>query len=203
MRKSVALFFASIFLFASMPLVPGVSAATMTANAARRASLRLHPKMVSSSSKSSVQMSLGNQEFMPFLQRYVTVPSEWSVTIGTSSASFERMTDGRKGGSFSVEQIDVKQCDVGKIQEEYRKRMNLKLDDKDLPVTYIRIGGLLWAGLTWLDGTTPGGSRHWCIVPTNRIHVSHIRADDGEGDTKKFVEGSMLRDLAKDTRRSR
>jgi len=125
------------------------------------------------------------------------------VTIGTDSAIFTRTTDGNKSGSLTVSLISQTECDTNAIQKAYRKRMSLPEEDVSLRVNYMRVPGWLGAGFTWVDGSTSGGNRQWCVIPPRRVGVSLIRADDGEGSVKEFIEKNLLLQLANEPKKGR
>jgi hypothetical protein len=222
MRRFLSLFLVSIIVFTTLPSMDIGEAAPLTRKEARELARKKSAERyarrrgqvssessstsrsstpVSSSRASSVSSAGGSEKlFLSFLGRFVSFPQEWEVTIGKDKATFVRTTDGNQSGTFTVELIPHTECDVNAVQKDYRKRHDLSEEEPSIQVDFMRIPGIFGAGYTWLDGSTPGGNRHWCVIPRERIGVSHIRADDGEGDTKAFVEKTMLRQLGDEPR---
>ena len=132
-----------------------------------------------------------------FVDRQLWLPGSWTVVQGVDKLSFRKhSTDGLHESSVRLELIPRDQCGYGLVRIRALKVWGgITLDQAQGRIEPIRFGTSKYRGYTWMEPSTWGGDRHWCIAQDLK-NALELTATAGDSDLITFITNDLLLQLA-------
>jgi hypothetical protein len=147
--------------------------------------------------------------YIPFLQRFVSIPKEWNTIVEDRRVIFEKrianlkqgdFPTSRPGGWFVITPISVADCSITKLNDVLKERT--AMDPKNLGIARESFTGISSSALQWREREAGRTIHHWCVIPIERVRAAEVFTPETDTHSKLLIRSSILRQLSVKARRT-
>ncbi len=132
-----------------------------------------------------------------FVDKQIWLPGSWTVNQGVDRVSFRKKhADGVHESLVRIEMMPRDQCAYGLVRMRALKAWGGNgLEQSQGRIEPVSFGTSKYRGYSWMEPSTWGGDRHWCVAQDLK-NAMDLTATAGDEALITFIKNDLLLQLA-------